>query len=616
MFKIKTRTIVRDIKALDKAGDVSHRAKNAYVRTKEQAEQSQQHSHDNYVEYAEDKLNEGAKTATEKTGQAIQNQGKKTIRDIRERHSLRKKAERADAASDNAPGQASQSGKSAAPDARDAGRRQTYRRQPEQAARHKTTFASGQGDFGKRRFVQSRTKRTAHAGGKTVKETAKGTVKTANKAIKTVGHTAKTTIKTSQAAAKTAAKTAQAAAKTAQRAAQAARAAARLAIATAKVVIKTIIATVKAIIAAVKGLISLIAAGGWVAVVVILIICLVGLILGSAFGLFYSGSDNGSGMTMPQVVSEIDAGFKAGIDGKVAELSAGDYDAVNVSYRGEIDGDSMNVNNWNDVLSVYAVMLTTDADAGTDVVVLTPEKSEKLKTIFLDMNKVSYQTEVTTTEETIENEDGEVETVTKTTLNINITYKSLTYEQAADLYGFTDDQREILDEMMSPAYYSYYAALLGVDIYGGADLTEIISHLPVGTEGAEVVKVAVTQLGAPYVWGAKGPKSFDCSGFVYWSINQVDSDLGASMRTNAAGQAKWCYTHNMMVGRSELQPGDLVFWQNLSCEGCHRWNEVHHTGIYIGDGKVIEASSSKGRVVIRDLWESASYPIFMFGRPY
>ena len=88
------------------------------------------------------------------------------------------------------------------------------------------------------------------------------------------------------------------------------------------------------------------------------------------------------------------------------------------------------------------------------------------------------------------------------------------------------------------------------------------------------------------------------------------------MYTNAAGQAKWCYAHDRVVGRSELQPGDLVFWQNLSCQGCSRWNEVHHTGIYIGEGKVIEASSSKGRVVIRDLWESASYPIFMFGRPY
>lgn len=65
-----------------------------------------------------------------------------------------------------------------------------------------------------------------------------------------------------------------------------------------------------------------------------------------------------------------------------------------------------------------------------------------------------------------------------------------------------------------------------------------------------------------------------------------------------------------------LLPGDLVFWQNLGCSGCGRWNEIHHVGIYMGDGKVIEASSSKGRVVIRDLWSSSGYPLFMYARPY
>jgi cell wall-associated NlpC family hydrolase len=91
--------------------------------------------------------------------------------------------------------------------------------------------------------------------------------------------------------------------------------------------------------------------------------------------------------------------------------------------------------------------------------------------------------------------------------------------------------------------------------------------------------------------------------------------LGAS-RTNAAGQAKWCYDNGKMVGRSELQPGDLVFWQNLGCPGCSRWKEIHHVGIYVGNGKVMEASSSKGRVLVRNLWESANYPIWGFGRPY
>lgn len=53
-----------------------------------------------------------------------------------------------------------------------------------------------------------------------------------------------------------------------------------------------------------------------------------------------------------------------------------------------------------------------------------------------------------------------------------------------------------------------------------------------------------------------------------------------------------------MISQSDLQPGDLVFWQNATCTKGDRWNEIHHTGIYIGEGKVIEGSLSKGCVVI------------------
>jgi cell wall-associated NlpC family hydrolase len=561
--------------------------------------------------YAADKIQHGMDTAARKMGETAEGAAGKIKEQIGRR--IKENVKEADA-----PGESR-----AEPDAdrnsansKDASREQVRRQSAESGRRRVQQMARERQALRNTRGTESANMPAATQNG--AKAASQGTVKTARKSVKSAQKNVKAagkSVKTAKQATKTAARTAKQTAKAAERAVQAAKTAAKAAAQAVKVTVKALIATVKAIIAAAKGLIAAIAAGGWVAVVIILAVGIIAAILCSAFGVFYS-NEGGDGMPMTDAIVEIDAGFKSGIDAKVAELSAGDYDTVKVSYRGEIDGDSMNVNNWNDVLSVYAVMLTTDTEAGTDVVILTPEKSEKLKTIFLDMNKVSYQTEVTTTEETVENEDGEKETVTKTTLNIYITYKSLTYEQAADLYGFTDDQREVLDEMMSPAYYSYFAALLGVDIYGGANLTEIISHLPVGTEGAEVIKVAITKLGAPYVWGAKGPSKFDCSGFVYWSINEVDPALGASMRTNAAGQAKWCYTHDRVVGRGELQPGDLVFWQNLSCPGCSRWNEVHHTGIYIGDGKVIEASSGKGRVIIRDLWSSASYPIFMFGRPY
>jgi hypothetical protein len=151
--------------------------------------------------------------------------------------------------------------------------------------------------------------RSVKTGDKAVKEATKGTLKTAAKSIKTADHTAKAAVKTSQAA-KTAAKTAQ----TTQRAAQAARLAARAAAVSAKTAAKAMAAAIKAIIAAAKGLTALIAVGGWIAVVVILVICLAGLLLGSAFGIFYSNeSFDGNTPVMTEVVNRLNGEFAAEI---------------------------------------------------------------------------------------------------------------------------------------------------------------------------------------------------------------------------------------------------------------------------------------------------------------
>jgi len=172
-------------------------------------------------------------------------------------------------------------------------------------------------------------KRPAKAMGQTAKATgrgAKGTIKNAQRTVKTAQRTAKGTVKTSKTAIKTAdhtakaaQKTAQATAKAAKMTAHAARAAAKTAAATAKAAAKGISATIKAIIASVKALVAAIAAGGWVAILAIVIICLIGLIVGSCFGIFFSGEDSGTGQTMPTVVREINQEY----EGKLDEIKNG-----------------------------------------------------------------------------------------------------------------------------------------------------------------------------------------------------------------------------------------------------------------------------------------------------
>ena len=107
---------------------------------------------------------------------------------------------------------------------------------------------------------------------------------------------------------------------------------------------------------------------------------------------------------------------------------------------------------------------------------------------------------------------------------------------------------------------------------------------------SRIVSTAKQYIGVPYVWGGSTPNGFDCSGFVQYVFRQH----GISLPRTTTEQ----YQIGTYVTKSKLQVGDLVFLQNTYREG------ISHVGIYVGDGKMIHASSSKG-VVISDL--STSY---------
>ncbi len=99
-----------------------------------------------------------------------------------------------------------------------------------------------------------------------------------------------------------------------------------------------------------------------------------------------------------------------------------------------------------------------------------------------------------------------------------------------------------------------------------------------------LISVASSKLGCPYVWGAKGPNSFDCSGFVYWCLNQVG--VRQSYITSSGWRSVGRYTK---ISRfSDLRAGDIIV-------------VTGHVGIVAGGGTVIDASSGNGRVVHRSL---------------
>ena len=474
------------------------------------------------------------------------------------------------------------------------------------------------------RHTTSATKTAGNAGKGTIKTAGKGTIKTVGRGtVKTTQASVKTTkagVKTAETTAKATAKTAKTAAQVAQKAAQAAakaaQAVAKATATAAKVTAKAIATAAKAVAAAIKGIIAAIAAGGWVAVVIIVAIAVVALIVCACCGVFASNETADGSRPMTEAIQTIDGEFRSSIDAKIADLSVGNYDAIEIRYTGDMDGDSDFAVNWNDAIAIYAVTVTMDAEAPTDVVQVTPEKVEILRRIFNEMNTVSYSTDVIETERTVVNEAGEEETESIQKLIISVDVKSIDAEIAAVRYNFTEDQLEALEAMLEPQMLPLYAELVGVDVYGGADLTQIISGLPVGKMGTDVLNVALTKVGSPYVLGAKGPKRFDCSGLVYWSINEIDPTLGRSLYTSAGYQYKYCKENGYLVGESEIQPGDLIFWYKPNCSCGAKYAEVHHTGFYLGDGMILDASSSNGRVIIRKLFDGSSYAVLAYARPY
>jgi peptidoglycan DL-endopeptidase CwlO len=98
-----------------------------------------------------------------------------------------------------------------------------------------------------------------------------------------------------------------------------------------------------------------------------------------------------------------------------------------------------------------------------------------------------------------------------------------------------------------------------------------ISIPTANTIGAQALRWALSRRGDPYVWGAAGPSSFDCSGLVLWAYARV----GISLPHFTGDQ----WNMGVHVGRNQLQPGDLVFF----------YPDIGHVGLYIGNGLMVDA---------------------------
>lgn len=115
--------------------------------------------------------------------------------------------------------------------------------------------------------------------------------------------------------------------------------------------------------------------------------------------------------------------------------------------------------------------------------------------------------------------------------------------------------------------------------------------------GIAIANYALSKQGAPYVWGANGPDSFDCSGLVYWAHKQAGVNFSRPTAAKLSGMGK-------AVSYSNLQPGDIITFKTSP-------SYVSHVGIYIGGGKMVHAPVPGQDVQVANLnvayWQNTLY---------
>lgn len=174
---------------------------------------------------------------------------------------------------------------------------------------------------------------------------------------------------------------------------------------------------------------------------------------------------------------------------------------------------------------------------------------------------------------------------------------------ADTVFSLTDEQKELAAD---------YAANLHLFLFDTVYKVDINEDLSPGKTGVDAVDIALTKLGTPYSQVLRNEEGyFDCSSFTHYVYEKCGINLSYEGSDTAASQGRYIVENNLAISYDMLSPGDLVFY---SFEVNNRYMNISHVGIYAGDGKIIDASLSKKKVVYRPIYSTSN--IVLCGRPY
>lgn len=345
---------------------------------------------------------------------------------------------------------------------------------------------------------------------------------------------------------------------------------------------------------AVSSLISAIAGllGGAFLIPIICLIVLVAAIIASPFGILFANEPTPGAMPLNVAVGQLNMELANTLE----TMQTGDYDSIDIQGQGP---------DWREVIAVFAAR-TAGADDGTDVAALTPDRVDRLKTVFWDMCAV------TATPEDIEHPAmGSTAAWTETVLHITITSK--TAEDMRTQYAFTEPQNHALTELL--AELSTMELLLTDLSASQEQARNVLQSLPadLAPERRAAVEKACQLVGkVNYFWGGKSyvigwdsrwgtiqkvfspgnsttgtyrPFGLDCSGFVDWALRNA----------GLPSDGHWYINRNLTaVSQADALPGDLALYPDAS-----------HVGMVVGRNEagkllVCHCSSGQNNVVITE----------------
>ncbi|MFR3433848.1 MAG: C40 family peptidase [Coprococcus sp.] len=340
-----------------------------------------------------------------------------------------------------------------------------------------------------------------------------------------------------------------------------------------------------------------------VSVVAIPVVAVVGTIYNSPFAIFLPPLEDGD------TVTTVASSYVAEFNREVNELASNHtgYDAGKIVYVG-YEGEG-NPSNYYDILAVYMVK----HGVGDTATIMNDTSKGWLQTIVDDM--CTYTTSSGTETDTITNEDGSTTTTTTSYLYVNVTLKSC-YTMASE-YGFTQEQMDLLVDFMSPENL----ALLGYSPGGGssdpgvsslseAEIQAALDSIPEGT-AKKACEFALRRVGYPYSQALRHSGThFDCSSLVYYAWLDAGVDISYGGASTAGYEAQGLAEAGKTVVYEEMQPGDLIFFSYEQTDG---YLDISHVGMYVGNGKMVDARGTAYGVVYRDVPNNGA--IVMIGRP-